>query len=502
MAGVCRHAAPYDRRGAGEEVRSGSVIRIRYGIQFKYIYFFFLPITLTGYFMLRSVKSRNLWLLFMSCFFYIFGGAVFFPIIVYTVLLNYAGGCLLACARAAGREMLGRYVFAGTVVLNLLSLGYWKYTGFLMQIVSDLTGWQFAIPEITLPIGISFFTFQGMSYVIDLYRGEVAVQRNILKLGLYIALFPQLIAGPIVRYSDIERQLDDRKHRLDDMAAGIRIFTVGLAKKAVIANSAALTADAVFEMQPWQNSPGIAWLGLIFYTIQLYFDFSGYSDMAVGLGRMFGFRFPGNFDYPFISRSGSELWGRWHISLSSWFRDYVYIPLGGSRRGNVYLNLLCVFLLTGFWHGAAWNYVLWGLYWGIIVAAERFVSGRTGGKVRIPGIVAWAYAMLLWLVSMVIFHTGSPQGCSLYLRSMFGLLERRDAGFSLAYYISAYEIFILALGFAAMMPWGSRCRLFVKERVSEIWFALLENAVTLLLLGVSVLYVVTGTYNPFIYFQF
>lgn len=206
--------------------------------------------------MLRSVKSRNLWLLFMSCFFYIFGGAVFFPIIVYTVLLNYAGGCLLACARAAGREKLGRYVFAGTVVLNLLSLGYWKYTGFLMQIVSDLTGWQFAIPEITLPIGISFFTFQGMSYVIDLYRGEVAVQRNILKLGLYIALFPQLIAGPIVRYSDIERQLDDRKHRLDDMAAGIRIFTVGLAKKAVIANSAALTADAVFEMQPWQNSPG------------------------------------------------------------------------------------------------------------------------------------------------------------------------------------------------------------------------------------------------------
>lgn len=452
--------------------------------------------------MLRSVKVRNLWLLFMSCFFYLFGGAAFFPIILYTVLLNYAGGCLLDLARRLCRKKLCTAVFAGTVALNLFSLGYWKYTGFFMRTVGDLTRWELIIPQITLPIGISFFTFQGMSYVIDLYRGEVSVQKNPLKLGLYIALFPQLIAGPIVRYSDIERQLDDRKHSVDAMASGIRIFTVGLAKKAVIANSAALTADAVFEMQPCQNSPGVAWIGLIFYTIQLYFDFSGYSDMAVGLGRMFGFRFPGNFDYPFISRSGSELWRRWHISLSSWFRDYVYIPLGGSRRGNVYVNLLCVFILTGFWHGAAWNYVLWGLYWGIIVVAERFAAGRVRGKVRMPKILSWVYAMFLWLMSMVIFRTETLQGCWQYMRSLFGLLERRDEGFALSYYVNAYEMFILLLGFAAMLPLGKRCYVFLQGKMSEIWFSLLENSVTLLLLAVSVLYVVTGTYNPFIYFQF
>lgn len=464
--------------------------------------FFFLPITLTGYFMLRSVKSRNLWLLFMSCFFYIFGGAAFFPIILYTILLNYAGGCLLALARASGQEKLCTGIFAGTVALNLLSLGYWKYTGFFLRTVGDLTGWEPVIPQIALPIGISFFTFQGMSYVIDLYRGQVSVQRNPLKLGLYIALFPQLIAGPIVRYSDIERQLDDRRHSLDDMAAGIRIFTVGLAKKAVIANSAAVTADAVFGMQPCQNSPAIAWYGLIIYTIQLYFDFSGYSDMAVGLGRMFGFRFPGNFNYPFLSCSGSEIWRRWHISLSSWFRDYVYIPLGGSRRGNVYWNLLCVFVLTGFWHGASWNYVLWGLYWGLIVVAERFLSGRIRGKVRIPKPVAWIYAMFLWLMSMVIFRTETLRECGQYLLSLFGLLARRDEGFTLIYYVNAYERFILLLGLAAMLPLGKRCYLFLKGRMPEIGFSLLENGVTLLLFGVSVLYVVTGTYNPFIYFQF
>lgn len=463
--------------------------------------FFFLPVTLTGYFLLRSVKSRNIWLFIMSCVFYIFGGVAFFPIIIYSILLNYAGGCLLHAARTAGKETLCKWIFRCVVALNLLNFGYWKYTGFFLQVVNDVTGWQLIIPEIILPIGISFFTFQGMSYVIDLYRGDATVQKNVLRLGLYIALFPQLIAGPIVRYSDIERQLSDRKHSIDDMASGIRLFVAGLTKKAVIANSVAVTADAVFEVHPYQNEPAVAWLGLLVYTIQLYFDFSGYSDMAVGLGKMFGFHFPKNFNYPFISCSGTELWRRWHISLSSWFRDYVYIPLGGSRRGNVYLNLLIVFVLTGFWHGAAWNYVLWGLYWGVIVIVERFAACHIG-KVRIPKIFSWIITMFLWLMSMVIFRTGTLRECGQYFLSMFGMAEVRDAGFSLSYYIDKYILFIIVLGIVAMMPVGKQCYVILKEKMPETGFLVLENAATLILLGISVLYVVTGTYNPFIYFQF
>lgn len=464
--------------------------------------FFFLPITIIGYFLLRSIRLKNIWLLIVSLFFYFWAGSSFFPIILYSILLNYVGGCTLEYARISGRTKIQKFIFVLVVALNLVSLGYWKYTGFFVGVVRDVMGWQLVIPQIILPIGISFFTFQGMSYVIDLYRGEVPVQKNILKLGLYIALFPQLIAGPIVRYSDIELQLNNRQHSIDDLAAGIRLFTVGLAKKAVIANSAAVTADAIFDLHPYQNEPAVAWLGLLVYTIQLYFDFSGYSDMAVGLGRMFGFNLPRNFNYPFISCSGSELWKRWHISLSSWFRDYVYIPLGGSRKGNVYLNLLCVFILTGLWHGAAWNYVLWGLFWGVIVVVERFVSCHIRRKLTIPKVFSWIFTMFLWLMSMVIFRTENLQMCGQYFQSLFGAIKIRNAGFSLTYYISKYGIFIIVLGLVAMLPVGSRCYIALKEKMSETRFVLLENTVTLLLLGISIIYVVTGTYNPFIYFQF
>lgn len=334
--------------------------------------FFFLPLAIAGYFLLPSIKWKNFWLIIISFFFYAWGGYTFLPIILYSILLNYIGGYLLEIPSISLKVTLRKGIFAFIIILNLLSLGYWKYTKFLMQTFCSLTGLELTIPEIILPIGISFFTFQGMSYVIDVYRKKAAVQKNILKLGLYIALFPQLIAGPIVRYSNIEKQLNERSHSIDDFATGIRIFTIGLAKKAILANSAAITADAIFELPPWQNEPTVAWLGLLFYAFQLYFDFSGYSDMAIGIGRIFSFQFPQNFNYPYISCSASEFWRRWHISLSVWFRDYVYIPLGGNRKGNVYLHLLCVFALTGIWHGASWNFVLWGLYWGIIVITENF----------------------------------------------------------------------------------------------------------------------------------
>lgn len=404
--------------------------------------------------------------------------------------------------REAGRERAGKISFMVLVGLNLLNLGYWKYTKFIMQVICDIIGLSLTIPDIILPIGISFFTFQGMSYVIDVYRGDVPVQKNILKVGLYIALFPQLIAGPIVRYSDIEKQLDERTHSVDDFAAGIRLFTVGLAKKAILANSAAITTDAVFGLHPYQNEPAVAWLALFCYWIQIYFDFSGYSDMAIGLGRMFGFAFPKNFDYPFISCSTSELWRRWHISLSTWFKDYVYIPLGGSRKGNAYLNLFCVFLLTGLWHGASWNYVLWGAFWGVLIVTERFISRKIKIPFKIPKILSWTFTMFLWLLNLVIFRTETLGESVQYFQSMFGLVPVQNGGFSLPYYIHKYEIFILACGMIAMMPLGKRLYLWLQEKLPQTGFAILENTVTLLLFGISALYVVTGTYNPFIYFQF
>ena len=464
--------------------------------------FFFLPVVLAGYFLLRSAKSRNIWLLAVSLFFYFWGGASFFPIIICSIILNYIGGRILGVLQTSGREKLQKGFFVLIVILNLLNLGYWKYTKFIMQTICDISGLQIAIPEIILPIGISFFTFQGMSYVIDVYRKDVPVQKSILKTGLYIALFPQLIAGPIVRYSDIEKQLDTRTHSVDDFAAGIRIFTIGLAKKSILANSAAVMADTIFGLQPYQNEPAVAWLGLLYYTIQLYFDFSGYSDMAIGLGRMFGFEFPKNFNYPFISCSPSELWRRWHISLSTWFKDYVYIPLGGSRKGNVYRNLLCVFILTGLWHGASWNYVMWGLFWGVINIIERILSRKVKWKFSIPKIFSWGFTMFLWCMSMVIFRAETLQKSKQYFQSLFGIIPLRNVGYSLPYYLNRYNIFIIVTGLIAMLPFGRHCYFKLKEKLPETCFLIMENAATLILFGISILYVVTSTYNPFIYFQF
>ncbi len=463
--------------------------------------FFFLPAALAGYYLL-PMKAKNTWLLLASLLFYAWGGYCFLPIIIYSVILNYAGGVFIDYLRQKKKDKIGSIAFGTVIALNLLNLCYWKYTGFLLHAVQNLTGADFTIPEILLPIGISFFTFQGMSYVIDMYRGEVPVQKSILRLGLYIALFPQLISGPIVRYAEIEKQLSAREHHVNDFAKGIRIFTVGLAKKAIIANSVALTADGIFNVPSSQNTPAIAWLGLICYTFQLYFDFSGYSDMAVGIGRMFGFRFPGNFNYPFISRSVTEFWRRWHISLSSWFRDYVYIPLGGSRKGNIYLNLFCVFVLTGIWHGASWNFVLWGIYFGVIVVAERFVGRHMKINIQVPKALSVIYTMFLWMMSMVLFRAETLGESLAYYKSLFGVLKLHKVGYKLTWYLGKYEMFILLIAFLAMLPLGKRVGLWIKGKLSETAFTAVSNIFTLVLLGISIIYVVTGTYNPFIYFQF
>lgn len=463
--------------------------------------FFFLPLTLAGYYILPE-KAKNIWLLFMSLFFYAWGGIALVPVILYTILLNYAGGGLLEYTEKKGYEKLRKWIFILVVLLNIGNLGYWKYGMFFLQIVRGITGLAFDIPEILLPIGISFYTFQGMSYVIDLYRRQVPVQKSIWRLGLYIALFPQLIAGPIVRYSEIDRQLTARTHSVKLFAAGIRTFTGGLAKKAIIANSLAVIVDEIFEQPASQNTPAIAWVGIIGYTLQIYFDFSGYSDMAVGLARMFGFQLGQNFNYPYISHSMSELWRRWHISLSSWFRDYVYIPLGGSRKGNVYFHLFVIFLLTGIWHGASWNYIIWGLYSGFFVILERLVTKKLRWKIKLPGILCNVWTLFCWTMGFVIFRIESLPKIAEYYKSLFGLQKLQNVGYTVGWYLHRYEIFIFAVAFAAMLPAGKKVYDALQKKIPEGIFMAAVNMGTLVLLGISIIYVVTGTYNPFIYFQF
>lgn len=463
--------------------------------------FFFLPVTLTGYFLIPD-KGKNIWLLIMSLFFYFWGGPAFFPVIICSILLNYVSGLLLGYLEKGGYYKIRKLIFIAGILCNLLLLGYWKYATFLLGSLKALTGMQFAVPEIALPIGISFFTFQGMSYIIDVYRGEARTQKSLWRLGLYISLFPQLIAGPIVRYTDIEKQLFYRTHSVEKFASGVRLFAVGLAKKAILANSVAVMADEIFALPAWQNTPSTAWLGLISYTFQLYFDFSGYSDMAVGIGKMFGFQFPRNFNYPFLSRSISEVWRRWHISLSSWFRDYVYFPLGGSRTKQVYRNLFLVFLLSGIWHGASWNYIVWGIYNGVIVVLERLCKTRFKGKLHLPGFMHWIITMFLWMMGMVIFRTGTLSESLLFYRSLFGFLPLHEVGFGLFYYLHLYEIFILAVCLIAMLPLGKQLFDYLGKRIPSAAAVCAADIIALAMIGISVLYIVTGTYNPFIYFQF
>lgn len=402
-------------------------------------------------------------------------------------------------------------IFIFIMIGNIANLCYWKYTGFFLNTVNSWFNTEIQVPSIVLPIGISFFTFQGMSYVIDLYRKKVPVQKSIINIALYISMFPQLIAGPIVRYESIAEQIGNRKSTVDEFSSGIRLFVIGLSKKLIIANSVAAVADKIFGLPATENMVSVSWLGVVCYTFQLYYDFSGYSDMAIGLGRMFGFHFPENFNYPYISWSVSEFWRRWHISLSSWFRDYVYIPLGGSRTGNVYFNLLCVFFLTGLWHGASWNFVLWGLLFAVFTILERFIRRHHGSSVktsppRLPSVLlsiaGWVYTMFIWIMSMVLFRADNLQEAGSYYLSLFGLNKLQNVGFTFAYYVHRYELFILILAAFFSFPIARNAMKLLKKRASENLYTILVNVGTLILFAINVLYILTETYNPFIYFRF
>ena len=457
--------------------------------------FVFLPLTAAVYFLLpRRGEWRNWWLLLMSILFYAWGEPKYVAIMLATVVLNWLGAVLLEkCGR--GKQAL----LALTVLADLSVLVYFKYFNFLAENFNALFQTHVDFIKVVMPIGISFYTFQALSYVVDVYRGEVKAQRNVLRLALYISLFPQLVAGPIVKYHDVAEQIVGRTVSLADFAGGLRRFITGLAKKMLIANTMGAIADSVYAQTAAETSCAVAWLGAVAYALQIYYDFSGYSDMAIGLGRMFGFRFLENFNYPYISRSITEFWRRWHISLSTWFKEYLYIPLGGNRVGSfrLYANLLIVFLATGVWHGASWNFVVWGLWNGFFIVLERL----TGFHKREGGFVFTAlkhlYVVAVFLLGWVFFRADNLSLAFAYLKNMFGLVRHADAVHPC--FVSNFDYMILALGMILACP-IVRDRLYVDR--GGLLRRLALDGWLVVLFALSVAWMVGATYNPFIYFRF
>ena len=477
--------------------------------------FIFLPVLLAVYFAARP-GLRNPILLLASLFFYIWGEGNYVAVLLASIAFNYIFGLLLE--RFTGR-IAAASILTVAVVGNLALIAAYKYPNFLVDNLNLLIvpmGYKaITLAPVHLPLGISFFTFQALSYVVDVYRKDVAAQRNLVDFALYKTLFPQLIAGPIVRYRDVAAELPRRTVAFDDFAWGIRRFIFGLAKKMLLANPLAVVADGIFNTGTDQLTSGLAWMGIIAYSMQIYFDFSGYSDMAIGLGRMFGFTFPENFNYPYISRSVTEFWRRWHMSLSSWFRDYVYIPLGGNRRGSfrTYFNLSIVFLLCGLWHGASWNFILWGAMHGAFLVLERMGVGKLLEKLWAPA--RHAYLMLVILVTWVFFRATTLAGAMAYLAAMVGFGKGTGVEQYPGLYVNNQLLLAFAVGVLACMPIQPRM-IAIWERiegrfagVSGVLATAMGSVVAILTVVFQMLLLVacagelaSGTHNPFIYFRF
>ena len=492
--------------------------------------FLFLPILLALYFITgsREHSSYGNWLLLVaSVIFYAKGGGAFTWLMLGSIAFNYR--MAIAVDRAHGTPA-ARQRLAFAVSVNLVVLGVFKYANFFADNVNALflvlSLKPVFVPRVLLPIGISFFTFHAISYVVDVYRRDATAQKSPVHAALSLLLFPQLIAGPIIRYRDIADQLARRVVTLDDLAYGVRRFVIGLAKKVLIANIVAGPADAIFGMPFAELSAAHAWLGVICYTLQIYFDFSGYSDMAIGLGRMFGFRFPENFRWPYIATTVQEFWRRWHISLSTWFRDYLYVPLGGNRVSTArrYRNLVTVFFLCGLWHGASWNFVIWGLWHGFFLVVERLVATKTGTRetqISFPWfrdvvVLDWpiwphVYAMLVVMIGWVFFRAETLTGAMAFLKAMAGLTVAAPTPYSVQWYLTPELWLALVAGAIGSTPWVpalvTRLERLSRdgqtERPGVAWsVSLLNTAVLMALLVASIVQVAARTYNPFIYFRF
>jgi alginate O-acetyltransferase complex protein AlgI len=391
-----------------------------------------------------------------------------------------------------------------SIVINLFILGFFKYADFLMQTVNAVFGTSIPFLNLPLPIGISFYTFQTMSYVIDVYRGDTKAQRNILQFGVYVTMFPQLIAGPILKYHQVERYLQDRRIDLDAISYGAKRFVTGLAKKVLLANNLGLLWKQVTELGTDQMSVLMAWLGIAAFALQIYFDFSGYSDMAIGLGAVLGFHFPENFNYPYVATSVKDFWHRWHISLSTWFKEYVYIPLGGNRKGlpRQLFNILVVWMLTGIWHGAGWNFLFWGLWFALFLILEKLFLGEVLESV--PKVFGRVYTLAVVLISWVFFALESPGEILAYLQAMFGMNGVGPVN-SLAMFLSNEYLVLLVIALVACLPLGSRLVHALKSSKTGPAMALYrlgEKVIPAVLLLLSVAYIVDASYNPFLYFRF
>jgi len=461
----------------------------------------FFPVVLILHTVIKNQIIRNGLLLTASLLFYAFGEPVYIFLMLASTLFNYLFALLM------NKEKSKKLFLVLAVIVNLGLLGVFKYAGFLMTNINSIAGLSLQVPEIPLPIGISFFTFQALSYVIDVYRGEVAIQKNYAKLLLYISFFPQLIAGPIVRYIDIAKEIDNRSADIKQIAFGMRRFIFGLGKKVLIANTMATVADLIFNNGAENLNILGAWIGAFAYIMQIYYDFSGYSDMAIGLGKMFGFRFKENFNYPYIANSIQDFWRRWHISLSSFFKDYVYIPLGGNRKGKfrTVLNRIIVFALTGLWHGANWTFIVWGLFHGFFLLLEEFIPIIK----KMPRLLRHIYTVVAVTVGFVVFRADTINEALVFISKMFSGFDFSAEPMSFA--IGTLTPFFIVMFIAAIVCCGPLSKLTTRVRSLENKEVLTKNdnilqtatfVVAFLLLAWCIIRLAGGSYNPFIYFRF
>ncbi len=465
--------------------------------------FSFLPCLLLLYFIVpkRFIKLKNMILLVFSLCFYAWGEPKYIILMLGTVLISYLFGLAIHAYGEKGQKQKQRFVFVLSVITVLSSLVYFKYMNFLLANVSFLLPFDFKTVNIILPIGISFYTFQILSYLIDLYRGKLKVQKNFFHLALYISFFPQLIAGPIVQYETIEDQLMNRKESFDKVINGLERFIIGLGKKVIIANQTAVIADAIYNSQTLSNYSSLVYIvGMLAYTFQIYFDFSGYSDMAIGLGKIFGFEFLENFNYPYIANSVTEFWRRWHISLTTFFREYLYIPLGGNRvsKGKWVRNMLVVWLLTGLWHGAAWNFILWGLYYFILLYLEKTILKKALEK--LPNVLKYIVTFIIVNIGWLLFRVNQLADAGTVLKGI--ITNQGEIGLTGLCNENPAVIFALIFCIAAPLCMTDLGHKIHQRYEGQVWYQLLRKGTLMGIFVICIMFLVSSTYNPFIYFRF
>ncbi len=457
----------------------------------------FLPIVCISYFLLPK-QLRNIWLLVFSLLFYAYGEPIYICIMAFSTIFDYANGRAIDYCKRKGKKW-AKAVLVLSIVGNLGMLGYFKYTDFLLGSINQMTGSDFSLLSLALPIGISFYTFQTMSYTIDVYRHDAPVQKNIISFAAYVTLFPQLIAGPIVRYEDVEREISDRSSTFEGISSGITRFCIGLGKKVLIANQCGDVISKIFDSKISETTVFGTWLGMFLFALQIYFDFSGYSDMAIGLGRIFGFNYKENFNYPYISKSATEFWRRWHMSLGSFFRDYVYIPLGGNRRHR-WLNIFVVWFLTGLWHGASWNFILWGLMYGVLISIEKVLKKPLGKLPKYLSSLSYVYMFFVTVLGWTVFYFTDIGSLGSALSAMLGFGNISFTNFFVND-LFLKNIYIIVIGVFFCLPIFEK--LFGKLRKKNVYISgALEIAFNITVIFVSTVMLEGSTFNPFLYFRF